>query len=132
MVEKTVSEPTAFELTTELGGQLRQLARDEVALAKAELFAGGRQMTLGAGLFGGAALMGLAGFGTLVAAAVAGVALKLPMWAAALIIGAALLAVAGGLALAARQRMKRGLPPFKATADTLRADVSEVTSRIRR
>ena len=59
---------SAGELTVQLGGQVSQLLRDELALARAELFASARQAILGGGMLGTAALLGLTGWLALVAA----------------------------------------------------------------
>lgn len=117
------------ELTSRLGEQVTTLARAEIALAKAELFARGRQAVMGGGLFGAAGVAGLGGYLALIAAAIAGIAVALPVWAAALIVGAALTGLAGILALSGRRRVARGLPPLPVTTDTVRRDVAELTSR---
>jgi membrane protein len=54
-------------------------------------------------------------------------------WLAALIVGVALLAVAGGAALLGRQRLRRAAPPVpeQAVAD-VKADVEEVRERTHR
>ena len=50
---------SAGELTVQLGSQVSQLLRDELALARAELFARARQAILGGGMLNAAALLGL-------------------------------------------------------------------------
>jgi putative superfamily III holin-X len=114
------------ELTVHLTEQVKRLLRVEVALARAELFARGRQAVLGGGLFAAAALAGLGGWLALVAAAVAGIAEALPVWASALIVGAALTAVAAALALAGRGRVRRGMPPLAVTAGSVRGNLHEL------
>src|SRR5258708_6224538 len=49
---------TTGELTVQLGDQVSRLVKEEMALAKAELFASGRQSVLGGGLLAAAALGG--------------------------------------------------------------------------
>lgn len=120
---------SARELTSRLGEQLTTLARAEIALAKAELFARGRQAVMGGGLFGAAGIVGAGAYLALIAAAIAGIAVALPVWAAALIVGVLLGALAGGLALAGKRRVARGMPPLPVTADTIRRDVAELASR---
>lgn len=127
--EKADEDLTTRELTSRLGEQLSTLARTEIALAKAELFARGRQAVMGGGLFAAAGVLGLGGYLALVAAAIAGVSVALPVWASALIVGAALTALAGGLALIGRRRMTRSMPPLQMTADTVRRDLAELTGR---
>ena len=53
---------SARELTSRLGGQLSALVREEMALAKAELFASARQAFLGGALLTTAAILGLTGW----------------------------------------------------------------------
>ena len=115
------------ELTVHLTEQVKRLLRAQVALARAELFARSRQAVLGGGLFAAAALVGLGGWLALVAAAVAGIAEALPVWASALIVGAALTAVAAALALAGRGRVRQGMPPLAATAASVRSNLHELT-----
>lgn len=125
-------ELTTAELTTRLGSELSRLVRSEIALAKAELTASTRQMMLGGMLFSGAAVTAMYGLGVLIAAAVAAIALRLPVWAAALIVGGALMALAGLLAMLGRRRLKRGTPPISAAVGTVREDITEITSRLHR
>jgi hypothetical protein len=122
---------TTRELTAQLGHQLSRLMRDEVALAKAELFASARQSVLGDGMLTAAVIAGLTSWLAMVAAAIAGIAAGLPVWAAALIIGGALAALAGGLALLGIRRLTRGLPPLRMTAGTIRAEAGDLAARVR-
>jgi membrane protein implicated in regulation of membrane protease activity len=117
------------ELTVHLTEQVKRLLRAQMALARAELFARSRQAVLGGGLLAAAALVGLGGWLALVAAAVAGIAEALPVWASALIVGAALTAIAAVLALAGRGRVRRGMPPLAVTADSVRGNLHQLTGR---
>jgi hypothetical protein len=127
--EKAAEELSTRELTSRLGEQMTTLARTEFALAKAELFARGRQAVKGGGLFAAAGIAGLGAYLAMVAAAIAGIAEALPVWASALIVGGALGALAGGLALMGRQRVKRGVPPLEVTTGTVKRDIAELTGR---
>jgi Flp pilus assembly protein TadB len=120
---------SARELAGQLGGQVPQLLRDELALARAELFARARQAALGGGMFAAAALLGLTGWLVLVAAGIAGTAIVLPVWAAALIVGGVLLLTGGVIAARAARRLSRGVPPLPLTADSIRRDVREIRER---
>jgi hypothetical protein len=122
---------SARELTGQLGGQVSQLLRDELALARAELFARARQAVMGGGMLAAAALLGLTGWLVLVAAGIAGVALVLPVWAAALICGGILLLAGGLITMRAARRLSGGGPPLRLTADSIRRDVREVTEKAR-
>lgn len=129
--DSAARDPSAGELTVQLGGQVSQLLRDELALARAELFASARQVILGGGMLGTAALLGLTGALALVAAAAAGIAVALPVWAALVIIGGFLVLVAGGIAARGGRHFSRITPP-KLTADSIRRDMHEVTERAAR
>lgn len=134
MSEQAGSAPrdlSAGELTVQLGNQVSQLLRDELALARAELFARARQAVLGGGMLGTGALLGLTGWLALVAAAIAGIAVALPVWAAALIVGGFLMLVAGGVAARGGRRLSR-MEPLTMTAESIRQDVQEVKERAAR
>ncbi|HWG14700.1 MAG TPA: phage holin family protein, partial [Streptosporangiaceae bacterium] len=118
------------ELTAQLGRQLAQLLRDEVALARAELFARARQLAAGGEMIAVAGILALTGWLALVAAAVAGIAVALPLWAATLIVGGFLLLIAGVLAVQGRRRLRSFTPPTL-TLQGLRRDVAEVRATAR-
>src|SRR6516164_4180999 len=98
MEREDVRDLPVRELTAQLGEQLPRLVRDEVALARAELFARGKQAKVGGSMFAAAAVVGLGGWLAMVAAAIAGLAGALPVWASALIVGVALAVAARTLA----------------------------------
>ena len=121
------------ELVSQLSEQTSRLVRDELQLALAELKQKGKQAGIGAGLTGAAGSVALYGLGALVIAVIAALALVLPVWAAALIVGAALLGLAGVLALAGMRQVKRATPPMpeQAIASTKR-DVETVKESAKR
>lgn len=125
-------ELTTGELVGLLRSQLAELARDEMALARAELAKTGRHA--GAGALDAAAAAGLGAFGglALLAAAIAGIAVALPVWAAALIIGGPLIVGAAFFGLRAVRRMKAGLAFLPRTAHSLRADAESIGSGLHR
>lgn len=113
--------------------QATRLVRDEIALAKAEMAAKGKQAGVAAGLLGGGGLIALYGVAALLAAAVLGLAEAMPAWLAALLVAIVLLAAAAIMALVGRGRAKRAAPPVPTeTMESLRADITEVTERARR
>jgi tetrahydromethanopterin S-methyltransferase subunit C len=63
-------------------------------------------------------VLGLFGLAALLAAAIAALALVLPVWASALIVGAVVLVVAGVLALLGTRKLKSGVPPIPEQAIT--------------
>jgi uncharacterized membrane protein YqjE len=121
------------ELVQQLSEQVSRLVRQELQLAKLELAEKGRRTALGAGLLGGSGLFVVYGLATLVAAAVLGLATVWPAWLAALVVGLALLLLAGVLALVGRGQVNRAMPPLPVDAvASLKADVEEITTRARR
>jgi hypothetical protein len=102
---------SASELLRDLSQQTGDLVRQEMELAKAELRVKGKAAGLGAGMFGGAGLMGLYALGALTAAAILGLAIVLDAWLAALIVGLAYGAVAGILALTGKKKVEQASPP---------------------
>lgn len=130
-VQRRTEDMTTRELASQLGEQLSRLMKDEAALAKAEMYACARQAMLGGGMMSGAALTGLTCWLAVVAAAIAGIAVVLPVWAAALIVGAALAACAGILSRVGIRRFKRGTPPLKLTADSIKDELDDLATTVR-
>lgn len=129
----TTAKASAGELVGHLSEQLSTLVRDEMRLAQAELTAKGKKAGLGAGMFGGAGVVGLLAAGALVAAAILGLANAVPAWAAALIVAAVLLAVGGVLALGGKKEVSAATPPVPTEAmEGIRTDVRTVTEASRR
>ena len=126
-------ELSTGELVSQLSEQVSHLVRDELRLAQAELKQKGKRAGIGAGLAGAGGLLSLYGVSALVVAVVAAPALVLPVWAAALIVGAVLLLSAGLLALAGIGQVKRSTPltPDEAIASTKR-DIETVKESTKR
>jgi hypothetical protein len=127
-VQRQTRELSTRELTAQLGEQLSTLMKQEVALARAELFASARQAILGGSLMATAAVVGLSAWAALVTAAIAGIAEGLPVWASALIITAVLGLLAGGLAAGGRARLIRGMPMMRITTGSVRKEINELTA----
>lgn len=66
------------------------------------------------------------GVATLIAAAVAGLALVLPVWAAALIVGVVLLAAGGIAALSGKRQIQEASPVPEQTVANVKEDIQEV------
>jgi Putative Actinobacterial Holin-X, holin superfamily III len=86
------------------------LARLEARLAALELKQKLATFSVGIGLAVGGAVLALFGLGFLFASAAAGIATALPMWAALLIVGAVLAAIAGVLVMLGVRRLRAGAP----------------------
>ncbi|QJY48804.1 phage holin family protein [Pseudonocardia broussonetiae] len=127
------SDLSTGELVTRLAGQVSELVRGELELARTELANKGKRAGAGAGLAGAGGVVALYGGGALVAAAVAGLATVLDVWLAALVVGIVLLVVAGVLALLGRSQIRKALPPVPEDAvDNVGRDVDTVKQAVRR
>ena len=130
--QRTAEEPVS-ELVKQASEQVSQLVREEVRLGGAELAAKGKRAGIGAGLFGGAGSLAFYGVAALLAAAVLALALVLPAWAAALIVGVGLLVFAAVIALSAKRQINRASPPVpEQTTASLKADIAEIKERAKR
>jgi MFS family permease len=126
-------DASAGELVRQLTEQVSRLVRDELKLAAAEMAQKGARAGRGAGLFGGSGILALYGLACLIGAAVAGLALELTPWLAALIVGAAVLVIAGLAALTGRSQLRKAAPPVPEEAvDSAKAVVQEVRERAHR
>ncbi|HWM97053.1 MAG TPA: phage holin family protein [Streptosporangiaceae bacterium] len=126
-------EHSAGELVKMMSEQVSMLIRDEIKLAQLEMTSKGKQAALGTGMFGAGGVVALYGVGCLLACAIIAISSVVAAWLAALIVGAALLAVAGLAALLGKQRMRKASPPVpeQAVAD-VKADVEEIRERAHR
>jgi hypothetical protein len=121
------------ELVKDLSEEISHLVRDELRLAQLEMTRKGKQAGLGIGLFAGGGGIAVYGLGCLIACAVIAIATVLAAWLAALIVGAALLLVAGMAALLGKRRLAKASPPVpEETIGSVKADVDEVRERTHR
>ncbi|HET7682859.1 MAG TPA: phage holin family protein [Marmoricola sp.] len=102
--------PTLGALVHDLSVQVPELIRSELKLAQAELTAKGKRAGMGIGAFGAAGLLAFYGVATLIATAVLALALALPAWLAALIVGVVLLVVAGVVGVVGRKKVREASP----------------------
>jgi membrane protein len=118
------NERPVAELLKELSEQTSTLVHQELELAKLELAEKGKRAGAGAGMFGGAGMVGLYAVGALTAAIVLLLATAMDGWLAALIVAAAYGVLAGGLALAGRSQVKQAGPPVPQQAtESVKEDV---------
>jgi len=112
-----------FALIADLPRLLIELLKAELAHLKAEFAEKAKYAGVGIGLMVVAAGFGFFALGTLVAAAVLGLAVVLPGWLAALIVFVALLLLAGILVLIGVQSFKKmnGVAPSQ-TIDSIKED----------
>ncbi|MFV1363633.1 MULTISPECIES: phage holin family protein [Mycolicibacterium] len=124
------SRPTADASIGELMGQLStqtsRLVRDEMRLAQKEFQESAKHAGIGAGLFSVAGLLAFFGVATFITAGIAALALVLPVWAAALIVGGVLFIAAGIAALVGRKQTDEVTPAVPRTVETVKADIDEL------
>ncbi len=118
------------EVLKELSNQTSTLVRKELELAKAEMAEKGKQAGLGAGMFGGAGLVGLLALGSLTACVIAALDTAMALWLAALIVTLVYAAIAGALALLGKQKTQEATPPAPEQAiDSTKEDVQWAKTR---
>ena len=127
--EELRGRPTG-ELVKQLSEQTSTLVRQEIELAKAELAEKGKEVGVGAGMLGGAGLVGTLALGALTACLILLLAQAMEAWVAALIVAAAYGAVAGVLAMSGRDQLKESMPLApEQTVDSVKEDVRWAKNR---
>lgn len=118
------------ELVQDLSKQTATLARQELRLAQLEMQQKAKKAGVGAGLFGGAGILALFGFGAIVAAAIMALATAIDAWLAAVVVGVVLFAIAGVVALVGKREVAQATPlaPEQAISST-QQDVQEIKDR---
>jgi uncharacterized membrane protein YqjE len=123
-------EESVGELLKQLSQETTTLVRQELELAKAELSEKGKKAGVGAGLIGGAGVVGLLAAGALTAAIIALLDKGMATWLAALIVAVVYGAIAGLLALRGRDKVQEATPPVPdQTIETLKEDAEWAKNR---
>ena len=116
-----------FKLLGELPTLLVNLLRAELDSFKQEIAVKLKAAGIGIGLLVGAATFLFFAVGVLLAAAVAGLATVLPVWASALIIGVVILLIAALLGFLGIKSLKKGVPPTpENTIESVKQDVRTI------
>jgi predicted lipid-binding transport protein (Tim44 family) len=112
------------ELFKHLSEDLSTLVRQELKLAQAEMTDKGKKAGIGAGMLGGAGLVGVLALAALTAFFIALLATAMVVWLAALIVTVVYAAAAGALALIGKNRVSEATPPVpEQTVETVKEDV---------
>lgn len=123
-------EQTLGALVHQLSEQVPQLVRTEVQLAQAELTAKGKAAGVGIGAFGAAGVLALYAVLFLLTAAALALALVLPGWAAALIVGVVVLVAAGVAAMVGKREVTQAVPPApERTIENVKEDVATIKGK---
>ncbi len=131
--EQSSAEKSVPELVKQIATQSAALARKELELAEAEMMTKSKRAGLGAGMFGGAGVLGLFGLGSLTVAAILALALVLPGWGSALIVAGVYLGAAGIAFLLGGFEFRRATPLTPAqAAESVKDDVEWIKARAER
>jgi uncharacterized membrane protein YqjE len=118
------------ELLKQLSEETTTLVRQELDLAKAEVAQKGQQAGKGAGMFGGAGVVGFLALAALTAALIMLIDKATPNWVAALIVAVVYAAIGGILALQGRNKVREAAPPVpEQTVDSVKEDVQWAKTR---
>jgi uncharacterized membrane protein YqjE len=120
------------EVVASVVGGFRTLVRRHAELAKIEIAEAASARAVGAGMFAGAAVVGMYALGFLAAAIAAGLAVILPVWAAILIVAVLLLVAAAVLAMAGRRALQSAPAAGERTRETLKEDARWAKQQIGR
>jgi uncharacterized membrane protein YqjE len=120
-----LKERPVGELIKELSNQTTTLIRQEFELAKAELTEKGKKAGVGAGMFGGAGVVGFLALGAFTTFLIAALATGMATWLAALIVTIVYAGIAGVLALMGKNKTQEAAPAVpEQTVETLKEDVA--------
>ena len=120
------------ELLRELSDHTTTLVRKEIELAKAELGEKGKKAGQGAGMFGGAGVLGLFALAALTTCIIAALDTAMELWLAALIVAVVYGAIAAVLALQGRNKVQEAGPPVPEQAtESVKEDVQWAKTQAR-
>jgi len=124
-------QESVSELIKDLSRDVSDLVRQEIELARAEMMEKGKKAGIGAGMFGGAALMGAAAVGGSMATIIIVLDLWMPLWLAALITTVLYAAVAAVLAMRGRDELRQtGTPIPEKTKESVKEDIQWAKTRV--
>ncbi|WNG82537.1 phage holin family protein [Mycobacterium sp. ITM-2016-00316] len=123
---KPADQASIPELIDRLTTQTSRLVRDEIQLAQKDFQLATKRAGVGAGLFSTAGLLAFVGLLAAVTAAIAALALVLPVWAAAVIVAAVLLAAAGIAAVVGKKQVEQAPAAAKEVVSSVTEDINTV------
>jgi hypothetical protein len=130
--EKPAGEKSTAELVRDLTEQVSHLARNEVRLAVHEAQDKAKHAGIGAASIGAAGVLAGYGLAIVLAGLVLLLALAVPAWVAAMIVGAVVLLVAGVAALVAKKQFSRSAPMPSDAVDSAKEDIQVVKEAAKR
>jgi uncharacterized membrane protein len=114
---------SSAEIVQDLVQNVQEILRSEVRLAKAEITQEARKAARGAAVLSAGTILAMFALGLLLWAGVYALSLVLPLWAAALIVGAAVSIAAGIMFAIGRARMKQVHPKPETTIRSVKENV---------
>jgi uncharacterized membrane protein len=126
-----VDNRSSAEVVQDLVHNVQEILRSEVRLAKAEITQEAKKATRSAAISAGGAILAIFALGLLLWAAVYALALPLPMWAAALIVGGVVGIAAGAMLAVGRARMKQVHPKPETTIRSVKENVQWLKNQTR-
>jgi Putative Actinobacterial Holin-X, holin superfamily III len=130
--EQNPREKTLPQLLNDLSRELTDLVHQELELAKTEVTVKGKRLGKGVGWLGGAAVMAFLALAAVVACIIAALSAAMPLWLAALVVGAVLLAIAAGLGLLGKADLQRASPPVPEEAvESAKEDVAWLRTQVK-
>ncbi|GAS96827.1 protein of unknown function [Mycolicibacterium canariasense] len=126
IAHRPADEASVTELMSQLSAQTSRLVRDEMLLAQKEFQTSVQRAGVGAGLFGTAGLLAGTGFLAVVAAAVAALALVVPVWGSCLIVAAVLFIAAAVAGVVGKKEAQQLAPAAREVVTSVKTDIDEV------
>lgn len=128
--EREKRQDSVAELVKELTRDISELVRQEIELARAEMTEKGKKAGLGVGMYGGAAVLGMAVVGGSMATVIILLDLALPLWFASLVTTLLYAAAASVLAMRGRDELKEtGVPIPERTKQSVKEDIQWAKTR---
>jgi len=124
VIHRAEGERSMAEILRDIIGDIQEMIHSEVRLAKAELTEKAQQAGRAGGMLGACALCGFLAAGCFVATIVAALALAMPVWLAALLMGVFLTCTGWALYLGGRVRWRHVHPVPDRTVQTLKDNVA--------
>jgi uncharacterized membrane protein YqjE len=119
------------DLLQEIVGNVQHIIRSEVRLAKTEIKEEATAAGRAAGMLAAGAVLAVYAVGILLLCAVYALRGPLPDWAAALVVGLVVAALAGALIMVGINRIKQVSPKPEQTLDSVKEDVQWVKQQTR-
>ena len=120
---------TTTEVLQSIVGNVGDIVRSEVQLAKAEMKEEATKAARGGAMLATGGILGLFGLAFVFWTVAAGLTLWMPVWAASLIVGVVLLAVAGALAMVGLNRLRQVHAKPEQAMESVKEDVEWIRSR---